>query len=99
MTRRPPRSTLFPSPTLFRSSADDAGPGPAGGAPYGTPSLVPLVGGSSGGSSEGAGKENHGGGAVQIVSGTSILIGDTGRSEEHTAELQSPLKSRGRLAL
>ena len=60
------------------TSADDAGPGPAGGAPYGTASLIPLVGGSSGGSSEGAGKENHGGGAVEIVSGTSILIGDTG---------------------
>jgi len=39
---------------------------------------VPLVGGSSGGSSEGTGKDNHGGGAVEIVSGTSILIGDTG---------------------
>src|SRR3712207_7718636 len=31
MMRRPPRSTLFPSTTLFRSGLDDLGEHPAGG--------------------------------------------------------------------
>src|SRR6185295_8234981 len=54
----------------------------AGGMPYGTAELVPLVGGSGGGSALGGFTPtlgtNHGGGAVQIVSGDSILIGDVG---------------------
>jgi hypothetical protein len=41
------------------------------------PSLIPLVGGSSGGSGERAGAGNHGGGAIEIVAGTSITIGDS----------------------
>src|SRR6202522_1262308 len=42
MIRRPPRSTLFPSPTLFRSarrSTHDAAPSPPG--PRGTPRRSP----------------------------------------------------------
>jgi hypothetical protein len=59
-------------------SADpDGGVPPAGGVTYGMPSLIPLVGGSSGGSAERAGAGNHGGGAIQIVSGTSIVINDS----------------------
>jgi hypothetical protein len=45
--------------------------------PYGSPDLVPLVGGSGGGSTDSFG-DNHGGGAVELVSGTSILIGTVG---------------------
>src|SRR2546430_9598443 len=57
MIRRPPRSTLFPYPTLFRSDraraaprgpARDRGPGAAGGArlrriPDGRPSVAPAA--------------------------------------------------------
>jgi hypothetical protein len=52
-------------------------PRPAGGTAYGTPELVPLVGGSSGGSTYKTGV-GHGGGAVQIVSNVEIVIGDSG---------------------
>jgi hypothetical protein len=60
------------------SASPDGGVGPIGGSPYGSPTLVPLVGGSSGGSAEGYGIGNHGGGALEIVSGVSILIGEAG---------------------
>lgn len=50
-----------------------------GGTPYGTETLVPLVGGSSGGSGDFAPSTGPaGGGAVQIVSGSSIVVSDTG---------------------
>jgi hypothetical protein len=56
-----------------------AGATPAsGGMTYGTPELVPLVGGSSGGSTDAFNVINHGGAAVELVSGTSILIGAAG---------------------
>jgi hypothetical protein len=64
------------------SGVADAGVFAAGGMPYGNVELVPLVGGSGGGSALGGFTPtlgtNHGGGAVQIVSGDSILIGDVG---------------------
>src|SRR2546427_8289555 len=34
MIRRPPRSTLFPYTTLFRSALPDGGPGASSGAPH-----------------------------------------------------------------
>jgi hypothetical protein len=46
-----------------------------GGATYGDPKLVPLLGGSSGGGSYGG----AGGGAVQIVSAKQVTVGATGR--------------------
>jgi hypothetical protein len=52
-------------------------PGSMGGKPYGTPQLVPLVGGSAGGGGMPAGIGNSGGaggGAVQLVAGTEITI-------------------------
>lgn len=52
-------------------------PAPAGGVPYGTQDLIPLVGGSAGGTSSG-GNGGHGGGAIQIVSGVGIVVGETG---------------------
>jgi hypothetical protein len=50
---------------------------PAGGGSYGSKELVPLVGGSAGGSGS-TGNGGHGGGAVQIVSGVGIVIGEAG---------------------
>ena len=44
-----------------------------GGAPYGMPTLVPLVGGSQGGS--GMAEGGAGGGAIQLVAATSITVG------------------------
>jgi hypothetical protein len=44
--------------------------------PYGTPELVPLVAGSSGGS--GDAQSAAGGGALQLVAGRSITVSDTG---------------------
>jgi hypothetical protein len=50
-----------------------------GGSPYGTPELIPLVGGSAGGNN---GSTNAcggaGGGVIQIVAGTSIIIRSLG---------------------
>src|SRR3712207_7031441 len=78
MIRRPPRSTLFPYTTLFRSDHDDddeqgphdtpsAGWAPTGAAPCGTQWLEVLTG------------------VGHRVDGATGL----GRSEEHTSELQS----------
>jgi hypothetical protein len=46
--------------------------------PDGTPSLDPLAGGSSGGSSNGSDTTNHGGGAIELGSGSLLTIGDNG---------------------
>lgn len=51
--------------------------GNAGGEAYGDATLVPLLGGSAGGSAE-YGKGGGGGGAIQIVAGTSIQINGNG---------------------
>src|SRR4051794_41602515 len=65
MIRRPPRSTLFPYTTLFRSGEPAVAPEPR--------ELAVL--------------------AVHVVAGA------TGRSEEHTSELQSPVHLVCRLLL
>ena len=57
--------------------ADGGSPSP-GGTSYGTASLVPLAGGASGGSTNGADITNHGGGAIELVSGSLLTIGDNG---------------------
>jgi hypothetical protein len=62
---------------------EDAGTSAAGGAVYGSATLVPLVGGSTGGvggvSQYGQESEpGSGGGALQLVAGTSITINDGG---------------------
>jgi hypothetical protein len=49
----------------------------AGGVPYSTPEIVPLVGGSSGGAAT-IWDSGAGGGAVQLIAGTSIQISATG---------------------
>jgi hypothetical protein len=64
------------------SVPSDAGLGALGGSAYGRADLVPLMGGSGGGSAKGGFTltygTNHGGGAVQLVSGESIVIGELG---------------------
>src|SRR5438270_9703115 len=73
MLRRPPRSTLFPYTTLFRSNNQKAEPGPAGlGCEIGFEHATQIVWRNS---AAGVGKAN---GYVRFV-----------RSEEHTSELQS----------
>ena len=58
--------------------ADGGGSPSPGGIAYGTASLVPLAGGASGGSTNGADITNHGGGAIELVSGSLLTIGDNG---------------------
>src|SRR3712207_8383677 len=80
MIRRPPRSTLFPYTTLFRSAAGGAGrrAGPGAGA-----AQARLAGGA-GLLADGAADPGAGGG---VRRGGPARAG--GRSEEHTSELQS----------
>src|SRR5256885_9408923 len=86
MIRRPPRSTLFPYTTLFRSMST-----PARRASDSTSARARLFGGSgvnllnSGASTSGASHTNT----------TAIAA----RSEEHTSELQSPCNLVCRLLL
>src|SRR3712207_7286619 len=79
MIRRPPRSTLFPYTTLFRSEQDAA-------AALGSPGVVEL---------ERAQMVTVAGGSVSpcvclVPTGDLLVAGDIyRRSEEHTSELQS----------
>ena len=50
---------------------------PEGGVVYGSDALIPLIGGSAGGTAA-TGSGGHGGGAVQLVSGVGVVIGDSG---------------------
>jgi hypothetical protein len=53
----------------------DAGVPAAGGLPYGTPELVPLVGGASSGSTNSiVGQSNHGGGALELLAGNVLTV-------------------------
>src|SRR5256885_10873932 len=88
MIRRPPRSTLFPYTTLFRSPCRDRQPF----------LLAPLLLGARGGAQRG----RQQGGESQpphprLPDGHEP--GDQRRSEEHTSELQSPCNLVCRLLL
>src|SRR2546430_11202089 len=74
MIRRPPRSTLFPYTTLFRSG------GSAGGGGAGPPAGRATGGGGGGGTPGGCAVGSGAGGRG---------AGGAGRSEEHTSGLQS----------
>src|SRR5687767_15324627 len=74
MIRRPPRSTLFPYTTLFRS------PSAAG-------KSQPL--GNAGGRIEPQSQQRLGGRIVAVLHGTDNPRESQLRSEEHTSELQS----------
>src|SRR2546430_11397983 len=75
MIRRPPRSTLFPYTTLFRSGADGCGPTPSGVTQV--PPPEPQVPIPAAWDAEFARRAEQ------------LLGGARRRSEEHTSELQS----------
>src|SRR3712207_8182983 len=83
MIRRPPRSTLFPYTTLFRS--DDAGEDER--AAHQLDDSRELVEEQPGGSHPGQDLEKSDEGGQPGAQ--SATRGDPGRSEEHTSELQS----------
>src|SRR3712207_7152634 len=73
MIRRPPRSTLFPYTTLFRSGPE---PEPHGRAHRGEAALVGAV-------------PAHLGGHDPVQVERAVVLAAAPRSEEHTSELQS----------
>src|SRR3712207_7774396 len=84
MIRRPPRSTLFPYTTLFRSEA-----GVAAGVDARRAGLEGVVAGDAGGHEHGVGVDVAGAGVAALDIGVGDVEGRAGRSEEHTSELQS----------
>src|SRR5258708_14116872 len=86
MIRRPPRSTLFPYTTLFRSAS--AGQSIA--------FTVTVAGGASTNGDTGVLKDASNGNAVVATTGGTLA---GGRSEEHTSELESPEHLVSRLLL
>src|SRR2546422_3461192 len=89
MIRRPPRSTLFPYTTLFRSNGFAPSPGLQVLAGVGHADELAVRNGDPGG---GNGENRFRGEAI-----VGIVVG--GRSEEHTSELQSRLHLVCRLLL
>src|SRR5438876_9207563 len=83
MIRRPPRSTLFPYTTLFRSVVDHKRPG-----------VEQLHRGAAEEQSAGEGRRRDGV-RVRSAQGGRPAV----RSEEHTSELQSPVHLVCRLLL
>src|SRR3712207_8536431 len=77
MIRRPPRSTLFPYTTLFRSSKGDQ--------IFGLGGNDEITGRTGDDTAEGG----PGFDLIFGESGNDVLRGGDGRSEEHTSELQS----------
>src|SRR3712207_7174391 len=84
MIRRPPRSTLFPYATLFRSTGDHR-PGRSPGRRH--PGRRGGVAGPY--RARRAGGAGRGGGAGKVLVISDIHANLVARSEEHTAELQS----------
>src|SRR3712207_7451147 len=73
MIRRPPRSTLFPYTTLFRSAGERSGPGPTAGIIAATAGTHPAIVVD----------------LRSVQESVSSSEPRTARSEEHTSELQS----------
>src|SRR5256885_11789337 len=90
MIRRPPRSTLFPYTTLFRSE-EDGDPRAAVAIPQSAESFFPGQGA--------AGACDHAAAAQRRAGGAGQGLPDGERSEEHTSELQSPCNLVCRLLL
>src|SRR3712207_7740627 len=78
MIRRPPRSTLFPYTTLFRSRRD----APLDDARRRPDARHPAHVRAGAGRADGLQRRRHAGGDL-------LLAARAGRSEEHTSELQS----------
>src|SRR5256885_2733547 len=94
MIRRPPRSTLFPYTTLFRSSASFSDANNDGPWSY---TISWGDGSSSSGStpSQGTISASH----TYLLLGSYTITVSVTRSEEHTSELQSPCNLVCRLLL
>src|SRR2546422_6685136 len=92
MIRRPPRSTLFPYTTLFRSRTSLSGSRGAADAPTSKVRHVPRP-------TAGIVSPPCGTGRRRIVAAASVPRGRAPRSEEHTSELQSRLHLVCRLLL
>src|SRR2546426_9617934 len=95
MIRRPPRSTLFPYTTLFRSVITNAGYVEVGVGGYGFGNQLLLTSGSvisnAGGYTLDVGSAAGSSNNLVLVSGAGTRLDVSGaRSEEHTSELQSP---------
>src|SRR3712207_9026977 len=94
MIRRPPRSTLFPYTTLFRSRFEEAGREPEDGADV---DVLPGARGGPGPVVAPAGERAEHRhqlaralGQLVVHAGRHLAVALTGeRSEEHTSELQS----------
>src|SRR5258708_9546611 len=90
MIRRPPRSTLFPYTTLFRSNIDLAG-GDRGPHDLGRAELDLVLDRQPGVLEhlhDHVAEESALG--IDLRSDDDLVAGGCGRSEEHTSELQSP---------
>src|SRR3712207_7148949 len=79
MLRRPPRSTLFPCTTLFRSNCCRNGPAPR---------VRSIQDGLTGGMTTNTRTPARSSSRLQAAS-SEKQAGSIGRSEEHTSELQS----------
>src|SRR5687767_15657471 len=87
MIRRPPRSTLFPYTTLFRSSSADIGGTRTGSGRAGAAGAV--EGGTGPGGAAGADRVAVRAGADRAGDRRAGRVHRADRSEEHTSELQS----------
>src|SRR5687768_17636053 len=92
MIRRPPRSTLFPYTTLFRSDRLELGDAPDGSGPWHLEAL--LTPGHAAGHL--VFHESH---YRLLIAGDLVSTLSSIRSEEHTSELQSRLHLVCRLLL
>src|SRR2546426_4768884 len=90
MIRRPPRSTLFPYTTLFRSQADDF---------VLRPRAAPQVGAANSGGDRRRPDAHFAPPAFRQHVGREAEGAFEDRSEEHTSELQSPCNLVCRLLL
>src|SRR2546430_3149479 len=91
MIRRPPRSTLFPYTTLFRSSVGGGG----GGSETGGLLEPPPASCAYAGAPASAAQSSN----PAIANARNKILEDAARTEEHTAELQSKSKIVCRLLL
>src|SRR2546423_8747355 len=92
MIRRPPRSTLFPYTTLFRSRERHALPGAVGGMKFSYEWLCDLAGIEDLAPEQAAETLTLAGWNVEdvtVIDLSEIRVGRVVRSEEHTSELQS----------
>src|SRR3712207_7978956 len=85
MIRRPPRSTLFPYTTLFRSELHDHRQVHAGDDLH-PPLLQKREADVAGGAAEHVGEDDHASVGPEAVEGEADLLAEIGK---HTSELQS----------